>query len=70
MLGYPPRYTKEQRKRKAYCDAFDAIYYYGMERKNWNYKSFNLCRREMKEIWAFAQSDVQGKSKYVTSYGR
>lgn len=67
---YPSRYIREPRKRKAYCDACDMISIYGMERKFWNYKRFGLCRTEMKEIWAFAKADMEGKSKYDVIYER
>ena len=60
----PNRYEKEPRKRAAYINAFESISIYGMERQQWNYISFGLCRTEMKEIWAFALLDAQGNSRY------
>lgn len=62
------RYECEPRKRKAYLDAFDAISIYGIKRKEWNYKRFNISSREMKEIWNFASRDVEGKSKFAYIY--
>lgn len=62
------RYECEPRKRKAYLDAFDVISMYGIKRKDWNYKKFDISLSEMKEIWAFAFRDVEGKSRYVFVY--
>lgn len=61
---YPARYLAEPRKRNAYTDACDAISIYGITRNQWNYKRFDICRTEMKEIWSIALSDMEGKSKY------
>ena len=65
---YPKRYELEPRKRKAYCSACDAIAVYGIPRKCWNYKSFNISRSEMKDIWHIAYSDMLGKSAYDFIY--
>lgn len=67
---YPDRYNREPRKRKAYCDAFDCIAIYGIKRNQWKYKLFNIDRAEMKDIWAIAQNDVMGRSKYDIIFGR
>lgn len=60
---YPNRYEREPAKRKAYRDACDMIAVYGVSRKNWNYLAFGLNRIEMKEVWGFAEKDMNGKSK-------
>ena len=65
---YPNRYEKEPRKRKPYEEAYDMITIYGLERKAFNYKKYRLSRTEMKEIWAFAKADAQGKSRYALAY--
>lgn len=65
---YPNRYENEPNKRKAYQDAYDCIVIYGIPRRNWNYKKFGLDRIEMKEVWATAEKDAQGKSMLCCVY--
>lgn len=65
----PSRYYSEPRLRKAYCEAFDLITIYGVDRKCFDYKRFGLNKVEMKQIWAFAQNDAEGKSKYDVCFG-
>lgn len=65
---YPDRYSKEPRKRMAYCEACDLISVYGLERRQLNYKAHHLCRTEMKEIWATAEKDMSGNSTYDRIY--
>lgn len=61
---YPNRYKAEPRKRKAYEEACDMISVYGIPKRNWNYRIYNISKREMNEIWGYAQKDMQGKSRY------
>ena len=70
MNIYPKRYYGEPKKRAAYIEAFDLISIYGAERHHWNYKALHLCRKEMKEIWALAEKDAQGKSVIDFIYER
>ncbi len=67
-MMYPNRYEKEPRKRVAYLAVCDLIAVYGVSRSNFDYHRFNLNRVEMKEIWAFAEADLNGKSRYSFSY--
>ena len=61
---YPNRYECEPRLRAAYIVACDLIAVYGAPRNSFDYKNFNLNRREMKEVWGFALNDMTGKSRY------
>lgn len=72
MFGiYPCRYQYDTKKRRAYINAFDLLENNPtMERKSWDYISLGLCRQEMKEVWASALADVQGKSRYNFIYGK
>jgi hypothetical protein len=61
---YPNRYKAEPRKRNAYKEACDMIAVYGIPKRNWNYCKHNISKREMNEIWGYAQKDMQGNSRY------
>lgn len=65
---YPNRYEKEPRKRAAYLVVCDLIAVYGIPRNQFDYRRFNLNRIEMKEIWSFAEADLNGKSRYSFCY--
>ena len=65
---YPRRYELEPRKRKAYCEACDLIAIYGIPRKQWKYKKYDISKTEMAEIWDRATVDMLGKSAVSFSY--